>query len=87
MKSHTACAAPSAPVASDETPIAVRPGPSPSAAAVPDDRVLVESDVEDFSVARDATCRAVRLVAGAKSWTLVEAAARTAANARAWLDG
>lgn len=54
-------------------------------AAVPDDRVLVESDVDDPAAAREATCRAVALVAKAKGWTLRETAARTATNARAWL--
>ena len=56
-------------------------------AAVPDDRVLVESDVDDPAAARAATCLAVRLVAEAKGWGVVETAERTRANALAWLAG
>lgn len=54
-------------------------------AAVPDDRLLVESDVEDAATARAATCRALRLICDAKGWGLADAAAKTADNARAWL--
>ena len=54
--------------------------------AVPEDRLLVESDVDDASTARLATCRAVLVVAAARGWTPVRTAAVTSANARRWLD-
>ena len=53
--------------------------------AVPEDRLLVESDVSAAADARAATCRAVALVADVRGWSPAETAARTAANAREWL--
>ena len=48
--------------------------------AVPTDRLLVESDVDEEERSAAATALAVRLVADARSWSLEEAAARTAQN-------
>jgi len=55
-------------------------------AAVPDDRILVESDVDDLESARLATDRAVALVAAVKGWSLADTAKRTSKNALAWLN-
>ena len=53
--------------------------------AVPEDRILVESDANEVAVARVATCRAVQLVATARGWTPARTAATTSANAMKWL--
>ncbi|KAJ1460337.1 TatD family [Pelagophyceae sp. CCMP2097] len=53
--------------------------------AVPEDRLLVESDVSEASTAHAATLRAVLLVAHARKWPAALAAEKTAANARSWL--
>ena len=53
--------------------------------AVPEDRLLVESDVDDAAAARVATCRAVQLVATARGWTPARTASTTSANAQQWL--
>ena len=54
--------------------------------AVPEDRLLVESDVDDAAAARTATCRAVQLVATARGWTPSRTASTTSANAQRWLS-
>jgi len=54
--------------------------------AVPEDRLLVESDVDDAAAARTATCRAVQLVATARGWTPARTASTTSANAMKWLS-
>ena len=54
--------------------------------AVPEDRLLVESDVDDAAAARTATCRAVQLVATARGWTPARTAGTTSANAQRWLS-
>ena len=54
--------------------------------AVPEDRLLVESDVDDAAAARTATCRAVQLVATARGWTAARTASTTSANAMRWLS-
>ncbi|KAJ1561401.1 hypothetical protein HK405_004025 [Cladochytrium tenue] len=51
-------------------------------AAVPDERVVVESDWDEAGRVDAACARACEQVARAKGWTVAEAAARTAANAR-----
>ena len=54
--------------------------------AVPEDRLLVESDVNEAAAARVATCRAVQLVATARGWTPARTASTTSANAMRWLS-
>lgn len=53
--------------------------------AVPDDRVLVESDVDDLPSAHRATDRAIALIAAVKGWSLADCANRTSRNALDWL--
>ncbi|KAI9354372.1 TatD related DNase-domain-containing protein [Zopfochytrium polystomum] len=54
-------------------------------AAVPDDRILIESDLHDARLIDDACVAACRLVAGAKGWSLADTARRTAENAARFL--
>ena len=54
--------------------------------AVPENCILVESDVDDAAAARVATCRAVQLVATARGWTPARTAGTTSANAQRWLS-
>lgn len=53
--------------------------------AVPADRILAESDVDDPAEARRATCLAVECVARARGWPLLHAATVLAKNAQRWL--
>lgn len=53
--------------------------------AVPADRILAESDVDDPAEARRATCLAVECVARARGWPLLHAATILARNAQRWL--
>ncbi|KAJ3299186.1 hypothetical protein HK104_009790, partial [Borealophlyctis nickersoniae] len=53
--------------------------------AVPDDRVLIESDLHDASMVDKAMRDACEMVAGAKEWTVMEAGEKTGNNAKAFL--
>ncbi|KAI8616501.1 hypothetical protein BC830DRAFT_1080578 [Chytriomyces sp. MP71] len=53
--------------------------------AVPDDRVLVESDWNDARAVDERVVKAIELVARAKGWSLEDAARRMAANALRFL--
>lgn len=53
--------------------------------AVPSDRLLAESDLDDPRRAYRATRTAVCMIANARGWTHREAAERLDANARSWL--
>ncbi|KAJ1736828.1 Cut9-interacting protein scn1 [Coemansia sp. Benny D160-2] len=55
-------------------------------AAVPADRILVESDLHDAKSAFSALEHIVRLVADARGWELVDTCCRLAANSRAFFD-
>ncbi|KAJ3072628.1 hypothetical protein HDU98_003206 [Podochytrium sp. JEL0797] len=54
--------------------------------AVPDDRILVESDLHNVERVDEAVALAVELVARAKGWSLEETAVRTGANAMRFLS-
>ncbi|ORY47275.1 Metallo-dependent hydrolase [Rhizoclosmatium globosum] len=54
--------------------------------AVPDDRILIESDLNDARVVDGACMLALDLVAKAKGWSLEDAAIRTGANALRFLS-
>ncbi|KAJ3015112.1 UNVERIFIED_CONTAM: hypothetical protein HDU68_012878 [Siphonaria sp. JEL0065] len=54
--------------------------------AVPDDRILVESDLDNVGSVDDACALALDLVARAKGWTLEDAALRTGRNAVRFLS-
>ncbi|KAJ1665216.1 Cut9-interacting protein scn1 [Coemansia sp. RSA 1813] len=53
-------------------------------AAVPEDRLLIESDLHDAKSAFSALEHIIRLVASARGWALEEACCRLAANSRAF---
>ncbi|KAI8850274.1 hypothetical protein BC829DRAFT_425189 [Chytridium lagenaria] len=53
---------------------------------IPDDRVLIESDLHDSLLVEDACIQACQMVASAKGWTLFETIQRTGANARQFLQ-
>ncbi|KAI9350853.1 hypothetical protein BDR26DRAFT_851636 [Obelidium mucronatum] len=55
-------------------------------AAVPDDRILIESDLDDMKAVDNACILALDLVARAKGWSLEDAAVRTGANALRFLS-
>ncbi|KAJ2659780.1 Cut9-interacting protein scn1 [Coemansia sp. RSA 1200] len=55
-------------------------------AAVPEDRLLVESDLHDAKNAFSALEHIVRLVADARGWELGDTCCRLAANSRAFFD-
>ena len=56
-------------------------------AAVPDDRVLVETDLEDASGMNDALAEITVMVAKAKDWSIDQAVEQTWANYQRFYDG
>ncbi|KAJ3232393.1 hypothetical protein HDU78_007174 [Chytriomyces hyalinus] len=54
-------------------------------AQVPDDRILIESDLNDPKVVDEACFKALEMVANAKGWSLDEATKRVGANAARFL--
>ncbi|KAJ3108854.1 hypothetical protein HDU97_010126 [Phlyctochytrium planicorne] len=53
--------------------------------AIPDDRILIESDLHDSEMVDDACLQACKMVAEAKGWSPRDAAEKTGANAREFL--
>jgi Tat protein secretion system quality control protein TatD with DNase activity len=54
--------------------------------AVPDDRILIESDLHDAGVVNDACVSAAQLVAEAKGWSVGETILKTEENAARFLE-
>ncbi|KAJ3217416.1 hypothetical protein HDU67_007999 [Dinochytrium kinnereticum] len=53
---------------------------------IPDDRILIESDLHDSELIEDACIQACEMVASAKGWSMPETIGRTGANAKAFLS-